>query len=298
MEEIKCPHCGSKYVNQESTQEAHKKSTTTYTCLSCKKTFQFTNSKGNDSDKWLMTFEFYNSYLQVYETSSGEFKFFLIGGSYAYEYKINENLFFVVHDRAILSSYDYSIISLENASQSIRYDIENLDMNEDLTRQALQNEAMRIVYGNKYGETTPSTTVDGDKSYAFYLGSDIHGIRSKELANDIQKWLSSNIPAFRASKDQASKAPQKGGCYIATCVYDSYDCPQVWTLRRFRDNTLGATWYGRLFIHTYYAISPSLVKWFGKTKWFKNLWKPMLDKMVRKLNSNGVDNTPYDDKPW
>lgn len=46
---------------------------------------------------------------------------------------------------------------------------------------------------------------------------------------------------------------QDGGCYIATCVYGSYDCPQVWTLRRYRDNTLAETWYGRLFVHTYYA---------------------------------------------
>ena len=70
------------------------------------------------------------------------------------------------------------------------------------------------------------------------------------------------------------------GCYIATAVYGSYDCPEVWTLRRFRDNTLKKTWYGRAFIRTYYAISPKLVKWFGKAEWFENLWKPMLDRMV------------------
>ena len=28
---------------------------------------------------------------------------------------------------------------------------------------------------------------------------------------------------------------KKQGCYIATCVYGSYDCPQVWILRRYRD---------------------------------------------------------------
>ena len=170
-------------------------------------------------------------------------------------------------------------------------------MNEDLTHQALQNEAMRVIYGDKCGITTPTTTEEGDKAYVFYLrapANSLERIRSKELANDIQKWLSTNVPAFRTIK----APPKKRGCYIATCVYDSYNCPQVWTLRRFRDNTLGATWYGRLFIRTYYAISPILVKWFGKTKWFKKIWKPMLDKMVRKLNSNGVDNTPYDDKNW
>ena len=91
---------------------------------------------------------------------------------------------------------------------------------------------------------------------------------------------------------------QKSGCYVATCVYGSYDCPQVWTLRRYRDDTLGSTWYGRLFIRTYYAISPTLVKWFGKTNWFKKLWKGKLDRMVAKLQSKGVEDTPYEDKNW
>ncbi|MCQ2451366.1 MAG: hypothetical protein MJ080_05270 [Clostridia bacterium] len=89
-----------------------------------------------------------------------------------------------------------------------------------------------------------------------------------------------------------------GGCYVATCVYGSYDCPQVWILRRFRDDTLASTWYGRAFIHTYYAISPTLVKWFGNTNWFKNMWKPMLDRMVENLRAEGVEDTPYKDSDW
>lgn len=88
------------------------------------------------------------------------------------------------------------------------------------------------------------------------------------------------------------------GCYVATAVYGSYDCPQVWTLRRYRDNTLAKTWYGRAFIHTYYAVSPTLVKWFGHTDWFKNMWKPRLDRMVANLKAQGVEDTPYQDKNW
>jgi hypothetical protein len=72
----------------------------------------------------------------------------------------------------------------------------------------------------------------------------------------------------------------------------------VWTLRRYRDNTLAVTWYGRAFIHTYYAVSPKLVRWFGHTSWFKKLWKARLDKMVMNLNAAGVSNTPYEDKTW
>lgn len=86
------------------------------------------------------------------------------------------------------------------------------------------------------------------------------------------------------------------GCYVATCVYGSYDCPQVWTLRRFRDNTLAATLPGRALIRTYYAISPTIVKWFGKTKWFKKLWQGIPDSMVQRLNRSGVEDTPYNDK--
>lgn len=87
-----------------------------------------------------------------------------------------------------------------------------------------------------------------------------------------------------------------GGCYIATCVYGSYDCPQVWTLRRFRDNFLAKTWYGRAFILTYYKISPKLVKWFGQTKWFRRVWKSNLDCMVARLKAKGIKDTPYEDK--
>ena len=109
-----------------------------------------------------------------------------------------------------------------------------------------------------------------------------------------------NITPPQAQNHSSNTTPsnQSNGCYIATCVYGSYDCPQVWTLRRFRDDTLGSTWYGRAFIHSYYTISPTLVKWFGNTKWFKKMWKGMLDRMVKKLEKNGVENTPYEDKIW
>jgi len=86
-----------------------------------------------------------------------------------------------------------------------------------------------------------------------------------------------------------------GGCYIATAVYGSYDCPEVWTLRRFRDNTLSRSWYGRAFIKVYYTVSPTLVKWFGKTAWFNRFCKAPLDKLVRKLRLNGYDDSPYND---
>lgn len=89
-----------------------------------------------------------------------------------------------------------------------------------------------------------------------------------------------------------------GGCYIATAIYGSYDCPEVWTLRRYRDYTLAETWHGRLFIRFYYAISPYLVRWFGHTKCFQLCFKPMLNKMVMSLQEKGFKSTPYRDISW
>ena len=100
------------------------------------------------------------------------------------------------------------------------------------------------------------------------------------------------------SDDNKTKVENKGGCYVATCVYGSYDCPQVWTLRRFRDYKLAKTRRGRLFIKMYYAISPTLVKLFGKTNWFKKIWRGKLDRMVAKYKAEGFEDTPYNDIDW
>ena len=97
------------------------------------------------------------------------------------------------------------------------------------------------------------------------------------------------------SYQQQSK---KGGCYVATCVYGSYDCPEVWTLRRYRDDKLAKSWYGRAFIHSYYAISPTIVKLLGNTGWFKRICRRKLNRIIDRLQENGVESTPYNDRDW
>ena len=101
--------------------------------------------------------------------------------------------------------------------------------------------------------------------------------------------------AGKMVEDFSEEETSSGGCYIATAVYGSYDCPQVWVLRRFRDYRLANSWYGRTFIKVYYAISPTLVKWFGSSKWFVDFWKSRLDKMVSHLKETGLKDTPYQD---
>lgn len=95
-----------------------------------------------------------------------------------------------------------------------------------------------------------------------------------------------------------NRSGKANGCYVATCVYGSYDCPQVWTLRRYRDFKLAKTWYGRLFIKFYYATSPKIVELFGGFKLFNSIIKPQLDIIVKRLNMEGYEETPYEDIDW
>ncbi|MEE3494106.1 MAG: TFIIB-type zinc finger domain-containing protein [Butyrivibrio sp.] len=113
-----------------------------------------------------------------------------------------------------------------------------------------------------------------------------------EYADKIKKYDSSYDAPYINTTSSAS------GCYVATAVYGSYDCPQVWVLRRYRDFDLAETWFGRVFIRVYYTISPSLVKWFGQTRWFKAMCRGILNRMVEKLEKRGYEAIPYKDREW
>ena len=104
--------------------------------------------------------------------------------------------------------------------------------------------------------------------------------------------------AGHSSRSHHSSSSNSGGCYVATCVYGSYDCPQVWILRRFRDEILAPHLPGRAFIRTYYAVSPTIVRLLGHRPGFRKFWKKPLDHMVRQLRQHGLDDTPYEDRAW
>lgn len=128
--------------------------------------------------------------------------------------------------------------------------------------------------GRKVGESDPNI-------FGGYTHRDIHGNKIGESDPNL-------IGGYR-------NTDQKQGCYIATCVYGSYDCPQVWTLRRFRDYFLAKTFPGRAFIKIYYAVSPFLVKHLGDKNWFRRRWRRILDYMVLRLKGKGYDDNPYED---
>lgn len=178
-----------------------------------------------------------------------------------------------------------------------------------------------------FGAFGPSATESRRRETALKLFEDARDFakseRTKEILSGVISALKSGAPLARIQEEYDPDFPQSvidnlkdlqgrlsmvpapaartsgsGGCYIATAVYGSYDCRQVWTLRRYRDSVLASTWYGRAFIRVYYFVSPVLVRRFGKADWFRSLWKSGLDTMVNRLNASGIADTPYEDKEW
>lgn len=123
----------------------------------------------------------------------------------------------------------------------------------------------------------------GKKAYAF-------------APDDIKPYYDREMQRNTRNITDPPRKKSKKGCYIATAVYGSYDCPEVWVLRRYRDFSLDRSLFGRLFIRIYYAISPVVVKLFGNTQWFNRFWKKRLDKRVAALTSKGYSDEPYNDR--
>lgn len=105
------------------------------------------------------------------------------------------------------------------------------------------------------------------------LGVNIH-IQSKPYDLD-----SKTTPLQMPSKNKA----QPQGCYIATAVYRSYSAPEVLVLRKYRDEVLNKTRFGKFFIKSYYIFSPPIAGLLRYSYRLNVLSKYFLDKLVLKI---------------
>lgn len=180
---------------------------------------------------------------------------------------------------------------LENSVQEIKSELSRRGhmhpLDEAFWDEALDWMAIGSVFGND----------DEDRNWVLYQTFCLPSSNDKELCREIDQ-LEQYFRAQRPNSNLEFERPYSSGsgCYVATAVYGSYDCPEVWTLRRFRDQRLAETAFGRAFIRLYYAISPTVVRWFGKTAAFNKFFRKRLDRLVARLQREGMENTLYRDK--
>ncbi len=94
-----------------------------------------------------------------------------------------------------------------------------------------------------------------------------------------------NAPAITEQSDTpANTGKKKEGCYIATAVYGSYDAPEVRILRKYRDEVLQNSFWGRVFIKTYYKLSPPIANQLKNARRLNGVVRKVLDIWVTDLN--------------
>ncbi len=149
------------------------------------------------------------------------------------------------------------------------------------------------IFGEKYKDLAIGSWKFGISKHELLTSKLLFDIGDLDTyINKVKEYDSNYNPPI---KQKIKDVEEKNGCYIATSIYGSYDCPEVWTLRRYRDYKLAKTFTGRLFIKTYYILSPIFVKYFGNTRIFKRFFKPELDKLVKKLQDEGYSSNYYCD---
>ena len=76
------------------------------------------------------------------------------------------------------------------------------------------------------------------------------GIRENELMSVPQ------APSYGGGSGVSSTPTSTSGCFIATAAYGTPFSEEIDVLRNWRDDFLEASYPGRLFIRTYYSLSP------------------------------------------
>jgi serine/threonine protein kinase len=87
---------------------------------------------------------------------------------------------------------------------------------------------------------------------------------------------SGSKPARQGQSYKSAPSKSTSDCFISTAIYGS-SATETENFRRWRDNSLSNSILGRIFISTYYSISPFFVSPIRRYKWLYRLTKAVLD---------------------
>ncbi|MDP2655234.1 MAG: CFI-box-CTERM domain-containing protein [bacterium] len=97
-----------------------------------------------------------------------------------------------------------------------------------------------------------------------------------------QHWNRVAFPhVIKRLKEQAEeKKKEESGCFIATAAYGTPMANEVGLLRRFRDENLAYCRIGRMFIATYYRLSPPVAEIIKRNKVLRFITRTVLRPII------------------
>lgn len=108
----------------------------------------------------------------------------------------------------------------------------------------------------------------------------------KKTMNVSEEVATEYVEKFIVDNNLTDKVKRKG-CFIATACYGSYDAPEVLILRKYRDEKLATTLIGRLFIKTYYSVSPFFARIIEKSEFLKRVVRNyFLKKLIKSITAS------------
>jgi len=132
----------------------------------------------------------------------------------------------------------------------------------------------------------------GDEAFIRYrmaLLYRVHAGKDKAIENFqrvVQLVGTDSELGIECAKEIEIEKAQKGGCFIATAVYDSPAAPEVELLRQFRDEVLLKFIGGKFFVAIYYHVSPPIARLISQSQRLKIIVRSYLLKPIIKFISN------------
>lgn len=157
--------------------------------------------------------------------------------------------------------------------EQLRQDAVQAVMNglEKLRKLYHDDEGRELLTGGRDSWIYPEKYVAMAQKYGF-VKHRTFSARDTALVTEVEGFLKRNkmvvVAAWEESAEvylepsyparQGPPAAKSGGCFIATAACGDRFAPEVIALSTFRDDVLMRNQIGRIFVRTYYAVSPSI----------------------------------------
>ena len=167
--------------------------------------------------------------------------------------------------------------NLETITELLQnYVVRSLDYFTLLDNKWLVNRGRCPYTGQRIDNSFPSWSFMNNRRV--YLSHEGFKIMKKEADEEYERIYGTPRPAQNNSNSKT------GGCYIATVCYGSETAPEVISLKKFRDEILSKSLFGRLFIKLYYALSPYIAEKMKNKNRLNNIVRSkLLDKIVKRI---------------